>query len=241
MTPRFVAMMIQAVLFLLCCWKFALGASVTGKFDITPRNLTVHDIARTSFKLFQIGNYSTERPYHARTKLINTDGGFVFDNLPLNKGVNSTTHFVMHSDSLDYNLKPNRILLEFIALDTDANQYNLTAYKNFFGKEYFPSKDIVYPEKLEVISSDPFLQVTFVNKAPLRFYYQDRNASILQGGFIGSILASRWKTAGVVTIFFLMMFPLIIEKLDPETTKVIKDEAQRKQREKYQTHKNNIQ
>ncbi|CCE63440.1 hypothetical protein TPHA_0E03500 [Tetrapisispora phaffii CBS 4417] len=219
------------------------SASIKGKVDLRPKSLTISDISRITLTLHQIYNYKndnitisdTKDSYYASTKIINTSGDFKFDNLPLIKGFNKTTYFVLHSNSLDYNLRPNRVLYKFVSLDEDANKFNVTAYQNLLGREYFPSPEIAYPENLLEINADPYLNITYVRNAPMRLYYQHRKPSFLETGIIGNILSSRWKTAAVVTALCLAIFPLVAEKLDPETTRLIKEEALKKQREKYQS------
>lgn len=204
---------------------------IKGRFNYTMVNIHQYPVSRTHFTLYQIGNYSTNEPYFATTELKDNLGNFEFKNLPLNLGTNATTYFVMYPSSLDFNLKPNRILIEFT--DRGNGTVESKAFKNYFGREFFPSKDITYPEKLESISMDPFIEIALVHIAPRRSYFQVRNAGILQSGIIGNILSSRWKTAAVITVICLAIFPFIVEKFDPETTKAMKEDALRKQREKY--------
>ncbi|EDO18984.1 hypothetical protein Kpol_2002p55 [Vanderwaltozyma polyspora DSM 70294] len=207
--------------------------SFTGKYSLHPKNLTIDDISRVDFRIYQIGNY-TNKPFSQSTKVNSIDGLFTFNNLPLNRGNNVTTDFVIYSTSLDYNLKPVRILLTYTSWDDEANNHTVKAYSNFVGREYFPDKDIIFPDKLEELSMDPYLEVTYFNKAPYRLYYQERNEGILSTGIIGNILSSRWKTAGVITMILLIIFPYVVERLDPETSQLLREEVQRKQREKYQ-------
>ncbi|CAI4043463.1 hypothetical protein SKDZ_10G0270 [Saccharomyces kudriavzevii ZP591] len=224
----------QIVLFF--CVFLSLSSATTtgtikGRLDLAANNITGFVLARTSFRLYQIGNFSTEYPYAATTTLQDDKGHFEFANLPLNDGVNATTYYVMYPASMDFNLKPNRILVEFQNLENGT--LHLNAFKNFFGRENFPSKDITYPEELQSMSVDPYIEVELLHKAPIRSYLQTRNVSIFSTGIVGNILNSRWKLAGVITLIALVVFPIIVEKLDPETARAIKEEAKRKQREKY--------
>ena len=57
------------------------------------------------------------------------EGNFEFANLPLNDGVNETTYYVMYPASMDFNLKPNRILIEFKNLEMAP--YNWTRSRTF--------------------------------------------------------------------------------------------------------------
>ncbi|QID85941.1 Protein sop4 [Saccharomyces pastorianus] len=227
--------MFSRIVLLLCVLGSVINATVTGtikgRLDLAANNITGFVLTRTSFKLYQIGNFSTEYPYTATTTFQDDEGNFEFVNVPLNQGVNATTYYVMYPASMDFNLKPNRILIEFQNLENGTLQLN--AFKNFFGRENFPSKDITYPEKLESMIVDPYIQVEILQKAPIRSYFQARNVSIFSTGIVGSILNSRWKLAGVITLIALVIFPIIVEKLDPETARAIKEEAKRKQREKY--------
>lgn len=211
-----------------------LAATIKGKFDVGPyNNITGATTSRTNFKLHQIGNFSTISGYSANAHLKDLEGNFEFEDVPLNQGINATTHFVLYSSSLDFNLKPNRILIEFTNIDSDGQEYVMKAYRNFFGKEYFPSPDILYPEELEPVAVEPYITISLVSMAPLRAYYQQRNKGILQSGPLAKLLDARWKQAGVITMIALVAFPFLLEKLDPETAKAIKEEKQKKQREKY--------
>lgn len=216
-------------------FSVSLAASVKGKLDLGPQfSIAGATIPRTNFKLYQIGNYSQPKAHSDHIHLKDLDGNFEFQNVPLNWGVNATTHYVLYSSSLDYNLKPNRILLEFTNLDQDGDDYTIKAFRNVFGKEFFPSSDILYPEQLEELPVNPYITITVVNLAPLRTYYQQRRKGFLQTGPLAKLLDNRWKQAAAITAVALIAFPILLEKVDPETAKAIKEEQQRKQREKYQ-------
>ncbi|CAB4254699.1 similar to Saccharomyces cerevisiae YJL192C SOP4 ER-membrane protein [Maudiozyma barnettii] len=209
-----------------------LATSIKGKFEFSLGNLTKNAIRRTSFSLYQIGNYSTQDPYKATTHLLDLDGNFKFDDLPINKGINETTYFVLSSSSLDYNLYPNRILVEFIQLENGTSQ--MSGFKNYFGREYFPSKDIIHADKLEQITTEPHLTISVIQKAPFRAYFQTRNSGIMNdNGIVGSILNSRWKLAGVITIICVFAFPMFIDKIDPESAIIMREEALKKKKEQY--------
>ncbi|CAI4557725.1 CCQ_1a_G0027540.mRNA.1.CDS.1 [Saccharomyces cerevisiae] len=228
--------MFSQIVLLLSAFIYVVSATarrgtIKGRLDLAASNITGFVSTRTSFKLYQIGNFSTEYPYTSTTMFQDDEGNFEFANLPLNDGVNETTYYVMYPASMDFNLKPNRILIEFKNLENGTLQLN--AFKNFFGREYFPSKNITYPEKLQSMKVHPYITVELLHKAPIRSYLQARNVSIFSTGIVGNILNSRWKLAGVITLIALVVFPIIVEKLDPETARAIREEAKRKQREKY--------
>ncbi|CCD23078.1 Sop4p NDAI_0B00440 [Naumovozyma dairenensis CBS 421] len=208
--------------------SFAKCTTIKGKLDLPFVNISNFSISRTYFSLYQIGNYSTNEPYYKKTGLQDSDGNFEFSNLPINSGINETTHFVLYSTSLDFNLKPNRILIEFKELENGT--ITSKAFKNFFGREYFPSNDIIHPEHLEAIEMEPYITISEVNMAPYRSYFQVRNVGILQSGPLASILNSRWKSAAVLSVILLAIFPFLVEKFDPETTKAMKQEALAKKR-----------
>lgn len=208
-----------------------LAVSIDGKFQFSLGNLTKNAIRRTSFDLHQIGNYSTKVPYKDSVRLLDLDGNFKFDDLPINGGVNETTYFVLTSSSLDYNLAPNRILIEFVNLENGTLQMN--GYINYFGREYFPSKDIIHPDKLDQISVEPYVVVSVIQKAPFRAYFQIRNSGMLNDGIVGSILSSRWKLAGVITVICVFVFPMFLDKIDPDAALLLKEEALKKKRDQY--------
>lgn len=210
------------------------AASIRGRLDIGLSNITGATLSRTHFRLNQIGNYSNEVGYTATSHLKNTLGDFEFQDVPLNHGTNETTYFVLALGSLDFNLKPNRILCEFINIDENGTEYQFNAYKNIFGKEFFPSPDITFPEKLESVETEPFIPISLVNRAPLRLYYQQQNKGLFTGGPFARLLDTTWKQAIAVTFVALLALPVLLEKFDPETAQAIKEEKLKKQREKYQ-------
>ncbi|QLL34317.1 hypothetical protein HG536_0G01760 [Torulaspora globosa] len=210
------------------------AATVRGRLDLGPQlNITRATVSRVHFWLHQIGNYSEGHGYSSETQLNDLDGNFQFENIPLNPGLNATTHFVMYSSSMDFNLKPNRILITFTNLDEQGEAYDVKAHRNVFGKEFFPSPDIAYPEELEQIEVSPYIKIAPISAAPMRVYYQQRNKGILQSGPLAKLFDTRWKQAGVITLIALVVFPIVLEKLDPETAKAVKEEQQRRQRLKY--------
>ncbi|SJM82894.1 related to protein SOP4 [Zygosaccharomyces bailii] len=215
------------------CLSLACAVTVKGRFDVDAINITGVTWSKSFFKLYQVGNY-TGLPYRAQAQLKNDEGDFEFKGLPVNPGINETTHFVLYSSSIDFNLKPNRVLVELVSQDENGENVQINAYRNIFGKEYFPSSDIAHPEKLDKIEMDGYIPITLIQMAPIRAYYENRNTGMFQSGPLASIMDSKWKQAGLITAATLMIFPYILEKLDPETAKAVSEEKLRKQREKYQ-------
>lgn len=218
--------MLQFIAALLYLCSVAVSASVRGRLDLGPRNISREDVARTEFTIYQIGNL-TDQPYTTTVHLDSLDGTFEFSNVPLAPGANESTYFVLYPRALDYNLKPNRILVELIKREGSAEP-TVRAYKNVFGKEYFPSPEILYPETLEAVAAEPYITITTVNTAPVRQYVQARNIGIFQSGPLASIVNSRYKMAGVITLVMLLVFPMIVEKFDPETAEAIKEHKRAK-------------
>lgn len=207
--------------------------TIKGRLDVDAINITGVTWSKSLFRLYRVGNYSG-LPYEGRAQLRNEQGDFQFQDVPVNAAFNATTHFVLYSSSIDFNLKPNRILVELISRDEKGESVEIKAYKNVFGKEYFPSPDIVHPEELEPIETDPYIPITLVQMAPIRAYYEERNVGMLQSGPLATLLDTRWKQAGWVTVIMLLVFPMLLEKLDPETAKAVNEEKVKKQREMYQ-------
>mgnify|MGYP003362269566 CR=1 FL=1 len=207
------------------------AASIHGRFDFNIGNLTKNAVRRTTFKLYQIGNYSTNAPYKATTQLSDLDGNFAFENVPINTETNETTYFVLYSTSLDYNLAPNRILIEFISLENGT--YEMNGYRNYFGREYFPAANIIHPDKLEKITVEPYVSIKVIQNAPYRSYFQIRNSGMFQDGPIASIVNSKWKLAGVITVLCMFAFPMFLDKIDPDTAANMKMENLRKKKEQY--------
>lgn len=213
-----------------------LALDIRGRLDLTIRNVTQFDLTRTHFSLHRIfkneDSNSRDDSYSASTKLRNVEGDFLFQDVPVNRNVNETTYFTLHSHSQDFNLKPNRILIEVTGNGPDE-EASVKAYENMFGREYFPSPDILYPETLKGIATEPFIRITLMNKQPFREYVMIRNPGLFKSGPIANILNSKYKMAGVITVVFMIVFPMILEKLDPETAKAIKEEKLKREREKY--------
>ncbi|GMM54953.1 Sop4 protein [Maudiozyma humilis] len=207
------------------------AATIHGKFDFSIGNLTKNAIRRTTFKLYQIGNYTTNAPYKATTNLVDLNGNFAFEDVPINAGVNETTYFVLYSSSLDYNLAPNRVLIEFTTLENGT--YEMNGFRNFFGREYFPSPNITHPDKLEPITVEPYVSIRVFQNAPYRSYFQVRNSGMFQDGPIASIVNSKWKLAAVITVLCMFAFPMFLDKIDPDTAATLKAENLRKKKEQY--------
>lgn len=208
-----------------------LGVVIKGRLDINPRSISHNEIIKTSFHLYQFGN-TTTKPYIGQAKLKDLEGNFQFD-IPIDSSQNLTGYFILVPRSLEFNLKPNRVLVK--VTQSEKNNVTIKAYKNIFGREYFPSPDIIFPEELEEIVSTPFITISFVSQAPFRNYVQRRNLGLLKSSPLGHIVNSKYKLAGVITIVLMIIFPMIVGKLDPETARAIKRERLQRQRDKYVT------
>lgn len=219
---------------------FCKAIDIKGNLNLSPYNITDYKITRTYFDLQQIDLNNIDSDsfefYRDRAYINNINGDFKFENIPINLQINETAKFIIYPRSIDFNLKPNRVLIEFTLLPNGTLTQN--AWKNYFGREYYPSVDNKFAEKLDQIDMEPSINFTLVNKQPFRQYFQERNSSLLENGFIASILSSRWKMALVITGIALMIFPMIVEYIDPETSQELKLENERKQRAKYEVKKN---
>ncbi|KAH3899742.1 Sop4p SCDLUD_004028 [Saccharomycodes ludwigii] len=209
---------------------------IKGKLDLHPREITHKDVIQTEFKLIQTFNYHNtstnthNKIYSSSCNLINSNGDFEFQNVPLDLN-NNYTYYVLYAKSMAYNLKPNRILIQIENYGGANDTAVIRAFANNFGREYFPSPDILYPEKLPEIN--PYIIIKPISSAPFREYIQLRKLGFLQSGPLASIFESKWKTALAIGAISMFLVPFILEKLDPETAKAIKEERMRKQREKY--------
>lgn len=207
--------------------------SIKGQLDVTPYNMSNVRISNTRFRLQQIGEIDDDKHLIKSIAYIqDINGTFEFNNIELNKGINKTTQFVISPISKDFNLKPNRVLIEF--LEHENGTIESKGFRNYFGREYFPSKDILFPEHLQSIAIEPMIKFTLVHKQPFRQYLQERNVGILSSGPIASILQSRWKMSLLAIALAVIIFPIYIENFDPETVKLMKEQKQRQKREKYQ-------
>ncbi|SCU95994.1 LAFA_0G03642g1_1 [Lachancea sp. 'fantastica'] len=195
-------------------WITVLAATVKGRVDVSPFNLTRRSIVNTDFKLIQVGEYQG-RPFTSTAKISNLEGDFGFEQVPEPQDASSRTFFVLQASSLDFNLKPNRILVSIERNGSNSTtQLVVKAYKNVFGKENFPSPEIVHPEQLEEIPFESHIPITLVNKAPLRVYVQERNSDLFKSGPIAGILSSKYKLAAVITGIVALIFPSIFSKLE---------------------------
>ncbi|AET41424.1 Sop4p Ecym_8133 [Eremothecium cymbalariae DBVPG len=211
----------------------ALCSTVTikGQLSLSPRNITNNDVVRSFFRLYQVGNF-TGRPYVDNASLKNLDGYFEFKDVPISSEENGKSYYQMVCSSLDFNLKPNRILIE---ITNNGSQVppTIKAFQNVFGRENFPSPELLYPEQLVELPADPFIEITYVQSAPLRNYIIPRNPGMLQSGPLASIFNSKYKLAGLITVICLLLFPLLVEKFDPETVQAMKEQKINKAKERY--------
>ena len=150
--------MFSQIVLLLSAFIYVVSATarrgtIKGRLDLAASNITGFVSTRTSFKLYQIGNFSTEYPYTSTTMFQDDEGNFEFANLPLNDGVNETTYYVMYPASMDFNLKPNRILIEFKNLD----KWHLTIERvqELFWKRIFPIQRYNVPRKITIYEGAP--------------------------------------------------------------------------------------
>lgn len=157
-----------------------------------------------------------ERLYYTlKRKMFSSNGDFSFEKVPLNSNSN-VSYYSIKAISSVFNFSPNRIL---VTVPNDDPQ-NITYQANAIGKDNFASTDILYPESL------PYMKTLVIKPAkdtPIREYVINKTEGILQSGFIGDILASKWKTAGIVTAIFMMIFPYILEYIDPEAAAEMKE------------------
>ena len=213
--------------------KLVYAVSIKGHLDVAPYNLSTFKISNTRFRLQQIGDIDTNKhPIKATAYVQDSDGSFEFDGIELNEGINKTTQFVIYPLSKDFNLKPNRVLVEFFM--NENGTLEAKGFRNYFGREYFPSKEIKFPEKLEPIDIEPRVIFSLVQKQPFRHYLQVRNLGVLKSGPIASILQSPWKMALVLIVLTIIIFPIYVENFDPETVKLMKEQRQKQQRNRYQ-------
>lgn len=150
-----------------------------------------------------------------KEKIVNSNGDFFFENVPLNPNSN-VSYYNIKAISSYLNFSPNRIL---VTVPNDDPQ-NITYQANAIGKDNFASLDILYPESLPYMKT---LVIKLAKDTPIREYVINKTEGILQSGFIGDILASKWKTAGIVTAIFMMIFPYILEYIDPEAAAEMKE------------------
>ena len=152
---------------------------------------------------------SSEKVYYTqKEKLINAEGSFSFKDVELNPNSN-VSYYNIKAISTYLNFSPNRVL---VTIPHDPTQ-NVTYQANAIGKDNFATPDILHPENLPYMKA---LVIKPLKDTPVREYVINNTEGILQSGFVGDILASKWKTAGIVTAFFMMVFPYILEYLDPE-------------------------
>ncbi|SCV00863.1 LAMI_0G07800g1_1 [Lachancea mirantina] len=222
-------MFVSTLVLLLWAFVGAQAAVIRGRLDLGGYNISQREVLRSYFSLYQVGNV-TDKLYHARAKIQDEAGTFEFTDVPVSDDADTATYFALHSLSLDFNLKPNRILVEVRpSSDLDAPP-TIRAYKNIFGRQNFPSPDILHPEKLEEIPASPAIVISTVNSAPLRLYVETRNQGIFQKGPLASIVNSKYKLAAVITVIMLLLFPVVLEKLDPETAKAIREQKVNQQK-----------
>lgn len=211
------------------------AATIKGQLQLGFANITNSAIARTHFNLYELSEpLNGKTAYKDVAKLRDLEGNFEFQNVPINETINATTYFVIYPYSKDFNLKPNRILIEFS--QNDNGTITQKAFKNYFGREYFPSEEIQYPDSLDETPTEPFIKVSVVNKAPFRQYLQIRNEGFFKSGPLAGLFDSRWKVAGIITLLAVVIFPFLVEKFDPATVQAMKEESLKRQKEKYQTN-----
>lgn len=168
------------------------------------------------YKIEDSNEINSKKLYFTKKERVaNSKGDFSFKNVPLDSNSN-VSYYNIKAISSYLNFSPNRVL---VTVPNDDVQ-NITYQANVIGKDNFPSPDILYPESLPFMKA---LVIKPLKKTPIREYVINKTEGILQSGFIGDILASKWKTAGIVTAIFMMIFPYILEYIDPEAAAEMKE------------------
>lgn len=249
--------MLLSVLFSLV-FMHAVGAfTLYGQIELPEGagGFTRYMIPRNQIRIYEL---NTSTPYSANTYVHDAQGHFAFRDVPINQGVNATTKFAVYPSSMDFNLRPVRMLVE--VRDCGNGTIDVQAFMNIFAREYWAPENATNADTLihvkpikapktynDVAAQDqekenadfstemPWITLRFgvISQEPLRKYLQQRNVGILNSGIVGNILSSRWKTAGVVTMLALFLVPQVIARLDPDTMKALKQDEREKIRAKY--------
>lgn len=203
---------------------------IQGKIDLrgytkkTDRN-TWSRISLTLNQIYQNNSIPASHYfYDAETAVKTTSGDFNFENVVLDTE-NEYSYYVLKAQSLDFNFQPNRVLVKVQSNDTSAVQY----FANYMGREYFPSPEILYPEQLQELKTLTFRPLADL---PMRAYVQPRKLGFLKSGPLAGIFQSKWKTGALIAVVASITLPYIMEKLDPETAKAIKEEKAKMKRNK---------
>lgn len=226
--------LISLLVFTLSLLHVTIASSATtdirGKVDLRgyTKKIDRNTFGRISLTLNQIyqNNSIPESNYFydAQTTVKTKNGDFEFENVVLDTK-NEYSYYVLKAQSLDFNFQPNRVLVKVQSNDTSAVQY----FANYMGREYFPSPEILYPEQLQELKTLSFRPLAEV---PLRNYVQPRKLGFLKSGPLAGIFQSKWKTGALVAVIASIALPYIMEKLDPETAKAIKEEKAKMKRNK---------
>ncbi|KAH3679285.1 hypothetical protein WICMUC_001109 [Wickerhamomyces mucosus] len=200
-------------------------ATINGQINF-PENITSIDIQHTTIELIKISelNHSIESSATnfglKRKTLLQENSNFEFKHIP-------NGEYLLNILSIDYNFNPNKLKI-VINEEQEDNDQIIKAYIYRFGFEFNESIDgdnnsINNNNNNNIELSYPLIINTH-SIHPERIYIKPRQLSILEWGPLKTILGNRlYLVLSIVTIF-LMVGPLILEKFDPETAKLMKEQ-----------------
>jgi len=183
--------------------RLVIGATIEGYLEL-PGDLTNLDLTHTSIELLEITSNTTKTPIK-RDAYINSKGGFQFTCIPSGEYLLSLSH-------IEFNLVPFKSRIDVDKEDQVSIHLVQAAQKwNELGPEI--------PHPIRVIPN---------TKIPERQYIKKRSPGLLDSGPLATIVNNPLYLVGISVLLIALAFPYILEKVDPETAKIMKEQkAQR--------------
>lgn len=184
--------------------RFTVCATVEGYLEL-PGEYTNLDLEHTSIELLEITNDLNKSPIK-RHGYINNKGIFKFTDIPKGSYLLSLSH-------IEFNLVPFKSRV-------DINEQDEVVIHLVQGAQLWEELGPEIPHPLRVIPNTKF---------PERQYIKNRNPSILESGPIATVINNPLYLAGVFLVILAVAGPYLLEKFDPETAKLMKEQKAQRQ------------
>lgn len=184
--------------------RLILGATVEGYLEL-PGEFTNLDLVHTSIELLEITDDLSKNPIK-RHAFINSEGIFKFHEIPKGSYLLSLSH-------IEFNLVPFKSRV-------DINEADEVVIHLVQGAQLWEEFGPEIPHPLRVIPNTKF---------PERQYIKKRNPGILESGPIATVINNPLYLAGVFLVILAVAGPYLLEKFDPETAKLMKEQKAQRQ------------
>lgn len=174
-------------------------AELPGQLKLS-RNLTSEDVQNTEILLEQV---SSDTQRQQKRAYLHRDGSFHIRDIPEGE-------YLLSIVSIDLNLIPMRALVE-VSHEDSISAYVVTS------SDTRAHRGPQIPLPFELIANP---------KLPERAYLKERNPGILKSGPIAVVLNNPLYLAAALLVLLSMAVPFLMEKFDPESAKIVREQRE---------------